>query len=249
MVKKTSVKPGHPEKPGVGGHMGGVKATERLLSMIGLSPGQRALEIGCGSGYTACLVAGKGMFVVAMDIDANMLERAKSRAVKRSVAENVSFIQADAHNLPFKEGMFDAGLAESVLAYCDAGRVCEEAYRTLRPGGAFGANELTYLRQPDPVLKALLRRGFGISALLNREWIKLFEKTGFTSVISRTSSIYLTGQFLSQMKTDGLQKALTTAWHILNPSKASAKISRKVMAVAVKYRSYVGYGLYTGKKP
>jgi len=244
-----SVKPGHPDKPGIGGHMGGVLATERLLSMIGLSRGQRALEIGCGSGYTACLIAGKGIEVVAMDIDATMLERAKARAAGRSVAENVSFIQADAHHLPFKEKIFDAVIAESVLGYCDAGQVCGEAYRVIKSGGTFGDNELTYLQSPDPVLKAILRRGFGISALQEREWITVFEMTSFISVISWTNSIRLTGQFLSRMKTDGLRRTMAATWRFLNPSMVSTKMNPKVLAVALKYRSYVGYGLYAGKKP
>jgi len=228
--------------------MGGVRATERLLSMTGLFRGQRALEIGCGSGYTTCLMAGKGIEVVAMDIDAGVLARAKARASGRGVSESVIWIQADAHNLPFKDSAFDVVIAESVLAYCDAGRVCGEAYRVIKPGGAMGVNELTCLRPPDPVLKAFMRRGFGVSAIQEREWTSTMKMTGFTDVISGTYSIRLTGQFLNKMKIDGLRRTMATAWQFINPPVASVKINPKVLVVALKYRSYVGYGLYAGKK-
>jgi hypothetical protein len=42
---------------GVVGHRGGLKATHDLLQMCDLQAGQRILEVGCGSGYTACTAA------------------------------------------------------------------------------------------------------------------------------------------------------------------------------------------------
>jgi hypothetical protein len=42
---------------GVVGHRGGLKATGDLLQMCDLKGGQRILEVGCGSGHTACTTA------------------------------------------------------------------------------------------------------------------------------------------------------------------------------------------------
>jgi len=38
-------------------HLGGEEATRDLLAMLALSPSTRVLDIGCGSGHTACMTA------------------------------------------------------------------------------------------------------------------------------------------------------------------------------------------------
>lgn len=235
---------------GITEHMGGVKATERLLRMADVAPGQLVADLGCGTGYTARVLAERGANVIALDIDRELLVKARARASKSGVAEKVNFIQADVHRLPFKEGTFDAALAESVLAFCDAGQAAREACRTLKPGGTLGINELTYLRTPDPALKAMLRLTLGLSPLNEAEWKAVFRKAGFTSVISIVSKIRLPGQFMSHLKIDGpiaYSRALVKG--MLKPAISRAFFRPKMLGAMVKYRSYVGYGLYMGRKP
>lgn len=218
--------------------------------MTGASPGQRIVEIGCGSGYTACLLAGRGMEAVGVDINARVLDRAKARASKSGVAEKVSFVLADAHHLPFKEGSFDLALGESVLVFCDADRVSKETYRVLRSGGASGNNELTFLRSPDPVLKAMLRLALSISPMQEQEWKTVFRKAGFDCVVSRTSRIRLHGQFYSHLKVDGPTAYFSAVIKGIGKLAAMRQlVNLRTLAAVLKYKSYVGYGLYVGRKP
>lgn len=48
-------------------HPGGYKGTLAFLDGVDIPPGLRVLEVGCGTGRTACLLAQKGAKVTAMD--------------------------------------------------------------------------------------------------------------------------------------------------------------------------------------
>ncbi|MBI4494648.1 MAG: class I SAM-dependent methyltransferase, partial [Chloroflexi bacterium] len=57
------------ERFGITEHPGGIHATRDLLARCGIKPGQRILDIGCGTGYTACLLAREyDARVVAIDL-------------------------------------------------------------------------------------------------------------------------------------------------------------------------------------
>ena len=106
---------------------------EPLLDAVNPNPGQMALDLCCGQGnVTEALVAG-GCNVVGADFSQAMLEFARRRL------PNVTFIEADAQNLPFDDGAFD--LIVSNVGVChvpDQRRALAEAKRALRPGGRFG---------------------------------------------------------------------------------------------------------------
>lgn len=235
---------------GIGEHMGGAKATDQLLKMTGAAPGQLVLEMGCGTGLTATTMAKRGMDVVAVDIDPRVLTMGKARSARSGTAEKICFIQADLHNLPFREGVFDIALAESALAFCDAGRVSGEANRVLKPGGAFGFNEMTYLQAPDPALKAVLRLAFRASIHREREWKVIVERAGFSEVVGKISKISLPAQFLIHLKTHGLVAHTRALARGLSKSGVGrAFLNPKARGMVMKFRSYVGYGLYSGRKP
>ena len=68
-------------------------------------PGCTFLDVGCGSGQLALIAARDGLHVTGVDIAANLIERARSRAQ----AENLQarFEEADAEALPFEDESFD----------------------------------------------------------------------------------------------------------------------------------------------
>jgi ubiquinone/menaquinone biosynthesis C-methylase UbiE len=102
------------------------------VRLLGRGPG-RCLDLGCGTGLTVPALREAGWSVVGVDVSADKL-----RAARKRVGERAALVQADAHELPFEDGEFDA--AVSILTHTDfddSRRVFAEARRVLRNGGTF----------------------------------------------------------------------------------------------------------------
>lgn len=113
----------------------------RAWSLLGLGPGARVLDIGCGPGTTlAGLAAYIGPFgqITGVDHDAEMIRLAGVTAVQLGLGAMVRFQVADAAALPFPDGGFDACYCERVVQHLEpsaAAAALGETVRVLRPGG------------------------------------------------------------------------------------------------------------------
>jgi ubiquinone/menaquinone biosynthesis C-methylase UbiE len=113
-----------------------------MLDMVGLRPGERVLDVACGTGLISLRVArsvGAAGAVVGTDIAGQMVEAARLVATEREV-DNVTFKRADAEELPFPDRSFDAAICGLGLMYVpDPITALREMRRTLRPGGRAAA--------------------------------------------------------------------------------------------------------------
>jgi SAM-dependent methyltransferase len=111
--------------------------TGRFLEHVPLRPGQRVLDVACGTGIVARLaaprVAPSGR-VTGLDMNADMLAVAAARtAIEGST---ISWRQGDAAALPFPAACFDVVLCQQGLQFFpDRARALEEMRRVLVPGG------------------------------------------------------------------------------------------------------------------
>lgn len=104
----------------------------RAIALGAVRPGERALDVCCGTGDLAFALARAGARVTGLDFSAPMLEVARRRAGR---AGPVEFLQGDALRLPFADATFDVltvGYGLRNLADWRAG--LDEMIRVARPG-------------------------------------------------------------------------------------------------------------------
>lgn len=113
-------------------------ARTALLASACLSPGQRVLDVACGTGLVACDAAravGHDGRVLGIDLSGQMVEAARQRAQERQLS-NLSFARMDAETLDVPDASFDVVLCALGLMYVpDPERALREMRRVLRPGG------------------------------------------------------------------------------------------------------------------
>jgi demethylmenaquinone methyltransferase/2-methoxy-6-polyprenyl-1,4-benzoquinol methylase len=126
------------------------------LSLTGLRPGDRALDIAGGTGDIAAGLArqvGAAGQVVLADINASMLQQGRDRLIDRALVGNVHYVQADAERLPFADASFDCvTIGFGLRNVTDKPAALAAMQRVLKPGG-----QLLVLEFSKPVLPALSR--------------------------------------------------------------------------------------------
>lgn len=131
----------------------------KWLGLTGPSPGKTVLEIGCGPGRGARILADRMGFeqVFAFDLEVALAAKAARRLPLR-LHKRVALFAADAQYLPFSDGRFDAvanfGIIHHVL---DWRRCIREISRVLKPHGIFYFEEIYPPLYANFLLKRLVR--------------------------------------------------------------------------------------------
>ena len=126
---------------------------------LGLKPGERLLDLGCGFGRHAYEAARQGAHVVACDLaSAELAEVRATFAAMSDAGEQYhgtcQAAQGDATRLPFPDQSFDRVIASEVLEHVDSDdQALAELTRILRPGGVLAVTVPTWF--PEKVCWAL----------------------------------------------------------------------------------------------
>jgi SAM-dependent methyltransferase len=107
---------------------------ELLVDRAAPVPGERVVDVGCGTGNAALLAAERGARVTGVDPGARLLEVARKRGSDRTM--DVDFAAGDAASLPLADG--EAGLIMSVFGVIfapDVQAAAAEMARVAAPGG------------------------------------------------------------------------------------------------------------------
>ncbi|CAM3823709.1 class I SAM-dependent methyltransferase [Cohnella lubricantis] len=159
-------------------HPGGFSATRRAAEKLGPGP-LHILEVGCGTGKTACYFAKRGYRVTALDMHPVMLDKARKRAENEGVRD-IQWVEGSVEALPFEDGTFDVVYAESVTIFTSVSNSLKEYYRVLAPGGRLMDRELVlFAEMPEPVYKEI-RDYFKFDKILSPdEWVEQIRAAGF----------------------------------------------------------------------
>lgn len=112
----------------------------RALEAAGVHPGQRAADIGAGSGFLTEALLAAGLFVTAVDQSKAMLA---VMAAKFGPRPDLTLVPGQAGSLPLPEGSQDHVLANMYLHHVeDPAAAVAEMARLLRPGGRLVVTDL-----------------------------------------------------------------------------------------------------------
>ncbi|WP_419923856.1 class I SAM-dependent methyltransferase [Candidatus Poriferisocius sp.] len=126
---------------------------------LGLAPGERLLDLGCGFGRHAYEAARRGAHVVACDLAPGELAQVRATFAAMSEAGEqhhgtCQAVRGDATRLPFPDQSFDRVIASEVLEHVDSDDAAlAELTRILRPGGVLAVTVPTWF--PEKVCWAL----------------------------------------------------------------------------------------------
>jgi trans-aconitate methyltransferase len=104
-----------------------------VVELLAPKPGERILDLGCGTGHLTAEIAASGAHTVGIDQSADMIAQARRQF------PNLRFEVCDAREIPFT-GEFDAVFSNAALHWIpEAGKVIRGVGRALKPNGRFVA--------------------------------------------------------------------------------------------------------------
>jgi sarcosine/dimethylglycine N-methyltransferase len=165
-------------------HTGGAVATRRLADLLAPRPSDHILDLGCGLGGPARMLADlKGCTVAGLDLASNFIETATYLSALTDQFEKVKFQQGSAMALPFPDAYFDGAWQLHVgMNVAEKNTMYAEVFRVLKAGAAFVVHdplrsgsgnvvfpvpwatelELSFLETQDAMLSHLEAVGFEI---------------------------------------------------------------------------------------
>lgn len=171
-----------------------IAARNAYLDLLAVGPGERVLDIGCGSGVVtrevARRVAPAGL-AVGVDPSPAMLTVARELADQQGVGEWVDLRVGDARALPFADAEFDVVIAVTALSHFPGGEhVIPELMRVMRPGGRLGVfdrdTDSFIVAHPDRALTRRIVAAFSdhasVDGWLARRLPGLFAEAGLHDV-------------------------------------------------------------------
>jgi ubiquinone/menaquinone biosynthesis C-methylase UbiE len=172
---------------------------ERLLDQIGVRPGWRCLDLGCGAiGILEPLSrrVGPGGKVVGVDRDERLLATARAYTAELGLA-NVEILERDAFDTGLPRGSFDLVHARFIMAFGRASDLLREMLALTKPGGVVVSQETDqnswcYFPQRPvwPRLKQVIEAAFlhmGGDANIGQQTYAMFRQAGIEDVRVRAA--------------------------------------------------------------
>ena len=239
---------------GISTHIGGLRATEKLVSRCRIKPDDNVLVVGCGNGQSSVYLAQKHRCrITGIDISAEMVDLARRRAAKKKFSDKTRFAVADARQLPFPDDEFDAVICESVNSFVpDKLAAMKEYRRVVKTGGRVGMNEVTWLQPPTPRIADYFDKAMGARPLEAAGWQSLMAEGGLKDVNGRVFHPNMFSIWYDEMRLMGVSQAFRS-WGdffrmLLKNSPEVRKYLRSLWPPPWNVLSYMGYGIYTGEK-
>ncbi len=225
-------------------HPGGFRGTLDGLEQVTLAPHARVLEVGCGTGRTACAIAERfGVEVIGVDLREEMLTKARQRAA--AFVAPVVFLHAERPDqLAFADASFDLVVAESVTIFNPIPPLLAEYWRVLRTGGVLLDTEMAASYPLPPPLLQEVRELYGATIVPTlKEWKQLFTAAGFANVQTVRSGPVREMSLQDELH-DGMAMVSKQAF-----SSAATRIVERNTKLMGANAHWFAYGVFRAIKP
>lgn len=232
-------------------HPGGLALTRALAKEINLSKDDHLLDVACGRGTSALMIAQVYKCrVTGIDSSGTATEHARREARRLRLDHLATFVQGDAGQLPFPTSSFTSALCECATnLFPERQAGLNEIGRVLRPGGRLALSDVTFSLKalPDPLdlpLAKLLCIPTGVGP---QDFVRFIEAAGLE--VKRTSDhsptilhLLETVEHFLGIRRDGPQVAVTEG---AGPSQVAAAL---VCARSLVQQGDLGYWAFIATK-
>lgn len=152
-----------------------------------LKPGEKVLDLGSGGGIDVLLSArrvGPTGFAYGLDMTDEMLALAERNKAEAGVT-NVQFLKGVIEDIPLPDNTVDVVISNCVINLsADKGKVLQEAYRVLAPGGRFAVSDVVFLGSMPQAIRDDLEAWAGCvaGALEEDTYRALLREAGFVDI-------------------------------------------------------------------
>ena len=227
-------------------HPGGERLTLRLAQLAGVASGARVVDVACGSGGTALLLARQlGCEAVGVDLGARAIAHARRAA---GAGERVSFLIGDAEALPLPDLGFDVALCEcSLCTFPDKPRAIAEMARVVHAGGTIAIADVTadLAALPVALRSAAARVACVADARSAEEYVALLRDAGCEPLAIEPHDAEL------RAMADRVEARLRVARMVAPPGEQRERIREAAtlarMAIEAIAEGSLGYALITAR--
>ena len=203
------------------------------IALASLKEGETVLDLGSGAGFDCFLAADrvcKTGRVIGVDMTPEMVEKAADNARKDGV-ENVEFRLGDIEHLPVEDGSIDVIISNCVINLApDKGRVFQEAFRVLKPGGRLMVSDIVLTRPLPEVVRNSVSAYVGCvaGASLKEDYLGAMRQAGFVDVTVQSEAPFPVDCVSTDPMLAGLAESLNLSLEELARQAAETVVSVRI---------------------
>jgi len=178
-------------------------------ALANLNPGEVVLDLGSGGGIDVLLSArrvGPTGKAYGLDMTDEMLSLANENK-RKAGAENVEFLKGEIEHIPLPDSSVDVIISNCVINLSvDKGKVLQEAFRVLKPGGRFAVSDIVTRGEISPVIRqsVLLWVGCVAGALDAAEYRDKLAAAGFEQIEIESTRVYRAADARELLSAEGI---------------------------------------------